>query len=204
MIIGKWNKSVILTYVGLTISLIGTFISITNPSLIKFAVIALMFAGICDLFDGAVARKCKRTEEEKAFGVEIDSLVDVFCFIAFPVVLLTAMGLNKWYDIIVFVLYVIFGIARLGYFNISTADSSKSFDYYTGLPVTAVALVFPLMYLFKLCLNEFALNIVLTITTLLIAILFVLKIKIKKPRGVAYIFFGALAIAMTIIYCLIF
>ena len=65
MFIGKWNKSVILTYLGMAVAVAGIFLSFTGID-VKYAFVCLMVAGICDLFDGAVARKCKRTEEEKA------------------------------------------------------------------------------------------------------------------------------------------
>lgn len=77
MIIGKWNKSVILTYIGLIFSVLGIFICSTKENSINIAMCCLIISGICDLFDGFIARKCKRTEEEKKFGVQLDSLVDV-------------------------------------------------------------------------------------------------------------------------------
>ena len=63
MFIGKWNKSVILTYVGLMFAVAGIFLAFTTDK-ITYSYSCLMMAGICDLFDGMVARKCKRTEEE--------------------------------------------------------------------------------------------------------------------------------------------
>ncbi len=154
------------------------------------------------MLDGFVARKCKRTDDEKSFGVELDSLVDTFSFIAFPVVLLTSVGLNEWYNLAIFALFAICGVARLGYFNIVTADSSKAVKYYEGLPVTLTALVFPVFYLLKLCLDSSSLNLVMTIVTFLVALLFVLRIKIKKPGKISYLIFGLIAIFVTTLYCL--
>lgn len=84
MVIGKWNKSVILTYIGLLISILGIYISFNIENGTKYAMTCLIIAGICDLFDGVVARKCERNEEEKNFGIQLDSLVDVIDFIALP------------------------------------------------------------------------------------------------------------------------
>ena len=75
MIIGKWNKSVILTYFGMISALAGIFLAFTQEN-INYPMACLMAAGVCDLFDGTVARMCKRTEEEKAFGIELDSLIN--------------------------------------------------------------------------------------------------------------------------------
>ena len=121
MFIGKWNKAVILTYVGLAIAIVGMALAISGYD-IKYAFICLMLSGICDLFDGAVARMCKRDDEEKAFGVQQDSLVDVISFVAFPIVILLSMGYNSVLHIIVYAIFAICGVARLGYFNIKTAN----------------------------------------------------------------------------------
>ncbi len=154
------------------------------------------------MLDGFVARKCKRTDEEKAFGVELDSLVDVFSFIAFPIVFLSSIGLNEWYNLAIFVIFAICGVARLGYFNVVTADSSKAVKHYEGLPVTLTALVFPIFYLFKLCVDASLLSLIMTVVTFLVALLFVLRIKIKKPGKISYLIFGLIAIFVTTIYCL--
>ena len=103
--------------------------------------------------------------------------------VAFPIVLLISVGLNEWYHAIILSLYAICGIARLGYFNIVTADSSKAVKYYEGMPVTFTALIFPVVYLLKLCVEINLLNIGLTIVTALIALLFVIKFKWSK-KGV--------------------
>ena len=154
------------------------------------------------MLDGFVARKCKRTDEEKAFGVELDSLVDVFSFIAFPIVFLSSIGLSEWYNLVIFVMFAVCGVARLGYFNVVTADSSKAVKHYEGLPVTLTALIFPIFYLFKLCVETSILNLIMTVVTFLVALLFILKINIKKPGKISYLIFGLMAIAVTAIYCL--
>ena len=152
MIVGMWNKSVILTYLGLCAAVLGMYISIVGINL-NYAVICLIIAGIADLFDGSVARKIKRTDEEKSFGVQIDSLVDVMSFIALPITLFSAAGMNKPYYAVLFVLFALCGIARLGYFNVVTADTQKAIKYYTGLPVTYCALIFPLVFLTRFVLT---------------------------------------------------
>lgn len=201
MIIGKWNKSVILTYVGMLFSILGIFIIINNKENILISLSCLIIAGICDLFDGAIARKCKRTEEEKKFGIELDSLVDVINFIAFPMVIFMNINLKTYFDFIVIFVFSLCGIARLAYFNISVEDSNTPIKYYKGLPVTYTALIYPLAYLLKYAIIEDNIfNIVFSIITLLIAILNVLNIKIIKPKGKAYLFFSILAIGMLVLF----
>ena len=79
MFIGKYNKPVWLTYLSLTSAVIGIFCSIKSKILIAF--ICLILSGVCDMYDGKVARSCKRTKMEKQYGVEIDSLSDIIAFV---------------------------------------------------------------------------------------------------------------------------
>ncbi len=79
MFIGKYNISVILTYIGVAFAFSG--IAAAFGEKFAAAMIFLAAAGICDLFDGVIARKCKRDEAEKEFGVQIDSLADVIGFL---------------------------------------------------------------------------------------------------------------------------
>ena len=148
MIVGKWNKSVILTYAGMLFAVLGMVLAFTCGK-INYAMCCLMVAGVCDLFDGMVARRCKRTEEEKKFGIELDSIVDTLSFVALPVCIFISMGLTKVWDIVIFMFFALAGVARLAYFNIDTADSEKAVKHYTGLPVTYAALIFPCSCLLK-------------------------------------------------------
>ena len=199
MIVGMWNKSVILTYLGLFSAVTGIYFSITGLNL-NYAVICLIIAGIADLFDGSVARKIKRTEEEKSFGVQIDSLVDVISFIALPITLLTTAGMNKPYHAVLFALFALCGIARLGYFNVVTADTEKAVKYYTGLPVTYCALIFPIIFLTRSYLPENIFVIIITASVAIVSALEILKVKVIKPKGAAYAFFGIIAIALIVVY----
>lgn len=198
MIIGKWNKSVILTYIGLIFSIFGIFMCITKENSINIAMCCLIISGICDLFDGFIARKCKRTEEEKMFGIQLDSLVDVVNFIAFPIVIF--INISSYYNLPAFIIFGICGIARLAYFNIKVEDSGQPVKYYIGLPVTYTALIFPLIYLFKYILPLNIFNIIFTISIYIVSLLNILNIKFLKPKGIAYLFFSLLAIIVLVLY----
>ena len=79
--LGVYHPSVLLTYLGLSISLYGIFFSKS----LAFSLILLILAGLCDTFDGMVANALQRNNLEKAFGVQIDSLSDLISFGVFPV-----------------------------------------------------------------------------------------------------------------------
>ena len=199
MIVGKWNKSVILTYAGLLLAVLGIFLAFTAEK-ITYSFCCLMVAGICDLFDGMVARRCKRTEEEKMFGIELDSLVDVVSFIALPVCIFIALGFTSVWHLIIYLVYALFGVARLAYFNIATADSEKAVKYYIGLPVTYTALIFPLLYLLSAVFTDAVFVPVFTCGIIVVSILEIVKIKVPKPKGIWYGIFGIMAIGMLVIY----
>ncbi len=209
-IIGCYNKSVYLTYIGMLLSLFGIMYLLNNvemESINRFdiAMVCLIIAGICDLFDGVIARKCKRNELEKAFGVQIDTLVDIISFLAFPSVMLVMFNKvtygEKWFTYVIVMFYVLCGVIRLAWFNIHV--NGEKTKYYTGLPVTYIALITPIFY----ALTKFAkINIfVISFNIILVAvgILFVLNVKIKKPTGIWYLIFSLLAVA-TILGILIF
>ena len=197
--IGKWNKSVILTYIGLVFGLVGIYILLTNNN-VNYAFFCLMMTGICDLFDGTVARRCKRTEEEKEFGIQLDSLVDVFNFIALPIVLLMTLGMNKIYDVIILSIYGICGIARLAYFNIKTADSNKRIDYYRGLPVTYIALILPMFNLLNIVIVDNVFSILLRTVVFMVALLYITDFKVVKPKLKASLLLLVLAVIISMVY----
>ena len=199
--IGKWNKSVIATYVGMLLAVASIFLMMSG--LYKAAMMCFMGAGICDLFDGTIARMCKRTEDEKNFGIQLDSLVDVVSFIVLPVVLIVKLAGLTWYVAVAAVLYSVFGIARLAYFNVcqeENEDKDSPIKYYTGMPVTYAALVFPLVYLLHLYFNTEVTALFMCIAMEIMALLFILKIKFIKPGKKGYIFLMLLAIALFAVY----
>lgn len=200
MVIGKWNKSVILTYIGLLISIFGIYVCFNIEDGIRWAMICLMIAGICDLFDGVIARKCKRNDEEKNFGIQLDSLVDVINFIALPIAIFFKVGMNSWYNIIVIGIFAICGIARLAHFNIMVENNNTPVKYYSGLPVTYSAMIFPILYLLSYIIHQNIFNVIYTFIILIVAILNILNIKIVKPKGFAYLLFSILAIVMVVLY----
>ena len=64
--IGYYNVSVILTYIGLLSSLFGMAnlsVARSNPWAIKIAFLCLLFSGLCDMFDGKIARRTNRSPE---------------------------------------------------------------------------------------------------------------------------------------------
>lgn len=191
MFIGVYKKSVFLTYLGLTFSVIGMYFAFIKN--IDFSMICLIFAGICDLFDGVVARKCKRSDMEKEFGVQIDSLVDVISFGILPIIIFINLELTSIFNIIIFILYSICAVSRLAYFNLN-ANKEAPVKSYTGLPVTTASFIFPLVYVFKNLVLNIVFGRIYTVLMLIVSILFILKFKIPKPSFKLCIAIGIFAL----------
>lgn len=167
----------------------------------NYAICCLIFAGICDLFDGAYARRCKRTDEEKAFGIQLDSLADVVNFIAFPIVIFIGMGFVEPFYIVLYAFFAICGIARLAYFNVNAQEVLKG--YYRGLPVTFTALILSFIYGLKFIVSEQIFEVVFAISLAAIGALNIANIKVKKPRGIAYVFFSLMAVILLVLYTVV-
>ncbi len=193
LFLGYYNKSVILTYIGAAAAVAGMALAVSGN--MKYAILCLIICGVADLFDGMIARRCKRSEAEKEFGIQIDSLTDMVSFAVFPVVLSVAMGNTEWYHILIYIIYVLAAITRLGFFNVSTSTETVT-EFYTGLPVTFASLIVVSAYIIG---SLFSITqIILPVCLFVTALLFVLKIKIAKPRGIAYLLLGLLAIGLAV------
>ena len=204
MFIINLKKSVILTYVGVIFGVIAMTFAFTKMAFaegeyIRYSLICLMFSGICDMFDGKIARMCKRTEEEKEFGIQIDSLADTVNFLVLPVVIMLSLGMTSIFDVCVYILFIICGISRLGVFNCN-ATKDGPVEYYMGVPVTTTAILYPILGLLHGQIPQDVFNIFYIISTLVIAILFITKIKIPKFKQKAYyIVIPILAILLAIL-----
>ncbi len=183
--LGFYDYTVILTYLSVVSSVIGMCFAVGQEYLL--AVICLLISGLCDMFDGTVARtKKNRTEIEKKNGIQLDSLADVVCFGAFPALIGYCLGMECKYNLLFAVtggLYVLCAIIRLAYFNVTEEERQKSTDgkrkFYQGLPVTSAALIFPALFCFRGLLNEYF-PFVYAGILVLTAACFITNFKMKK------------------------
>ena len=207
--IGVYDYTIVLTYLSLISGVVGIIISVTGVGHPDIGIFFLMVSGIFDAFDGRVARTKKdRSDFEKEFGVQIDSLTDLVCFGVLPAVIglgqlrrngiFTELATRKSYEgnfyllillLTITVFYVLAAMIRLAYFNATEdmrAEESRKTGktYYIGLPVTSAALIFPLVMAAHFY-SSLDLTIPYFVVMLITAILFVLNVRIKKPGRVA-------------------
>lgn len=147
--IGFYDYTVILTYMSLLSAIGGMTLAMSGHPLI--ATLCLLFCGLCDMFDGKVARtKKNRTREEKNYGIQIDSLSDIVAFGVLPATISIALCRAVWYVFLFAAFFVLAGLIRLAYFNVTEELRQQETDEcrksYTGLPITASALIFPTFF----------------------------------------------------------
>lgn len=143
-VIGFYDYTVILTYISFISAVAGIFSA--SAMHLRWAIFFLALSGLCDMFDGKVARtKKNRTEDEKAFGIQIDSLCDLVSFGVLPAVIIyqSAGGASLYIS----GFYLLCAVIRLAWFNVDEEErqsvSSEARQVYYGLPVTTAALILP-------------------------------------------------------------
>lgn len=198
--IGYYKLPALLTYMNVIAAVAGMYFAMTGRFGVAMA--CLVIAGICDMFDGAVARKCERTAREKSYGIEMDALADIVSFGVFPTVIGYAMGLNRGWYAAIGALFILAALTRLAYFNATELEKQSGGDcvprkYYEGLPVTSVAIHLPLIYIIvRLFGWDAQLPRIYAIALVLTAVAFVVRLKIPKLRGKCLLVCAALSIPL--------
>lgn len=181
-LLGYYDYTVVLTYCGMLFAFFGLMRAIGQDY--WNAVLCLMLSGVCDMFDGAVASTKERSEREKRFGIQIDSLSDLVSFGVLPAVFVYMISGENALVGLISSLFVLCALIRLAYFNVleeerqrQTGESRKS---YLGVPVTTVAVLLPALYLLYDC--HFCKNILwYPLFLICMGVGFLLPVEIKKP-----------------------
>lgn len=180
--LGYYDYTVVLTYCGMIFAFCG-ILRVLEQSYWE-AVICLMLAGICDMFDGAVASTKIRTVNEKRFGIQIDSLSDLISFGVLPGIFTYVVSDKNALVGVISALFTLCALIRLAYFNVleeerqsQTCEKRKS---YLGVPVTTVAILLPLLYILY-DYQVFRSKACFSILLLLLGVGFLSPVEIKKP-----------------------
>lgn len=190
--IGFYDYTVWLTYLSAVSGLVGICVSLTGGGHPYFGVVCLLFSGLFDAFDGIVARTRQgRSETQKKFGIQIDSLADLVAFGALP----AAVGISLYVSrgaadvgfpvLLVSSVYMLAALIRLAYFNVTEEqrqqEESGNRKHYVGLPVTSSAVLFPaFMALQRLCGGDWAEA--YTVLLVPVALAFVSNFRLRKPN----------------------
>ena len=230
--LGFYDYTVILTYLSMLASTSGIIFCLNGIGHPYIGMFFLMFCGLCDAFDGKIARTKKdRTEQMKKFGIQIDSLSDLVAFGVLPACIgIAMMRCSIYYETIttfkflnieakptgikivvtlIAIFYTLAAMIRLAYFNVLEEERQETETTvrktYLGLPVTSAALVFPTVLLLHIFL-PLDFTFLYFIFMILVGFLFISKIKVKKPtmKGILImIAIGAIE-AAALIFVLVF
>lgn len=208
--IGFYDYTVILTYLSILSASTGIVVALSGGGHPYLGCFFLLLCGLCDAFDGKVARtKRDRTQMERSFGIQIDSLSDVVAFGVLPACIGAALlrtspsleaalrGCTAVWQVTalrivlhgVLVLYILAAMIRLAYFNVTEEERQKKEDgaraYYLGLPVTSAALIFPFVLLLQYLLPA-DITLAYIGVTVLTGFLFLFRFQVRKPglRGI--------------------
>lgn len=148
-LLGYYDYTVVLTYVGMLCAFSAILQSLQENYL--NAIIFLMLAGICDMFDGAVASTKDRNKSEKRFGIQIDSLSDLISFGVMPAIFTYMIAGKTLLSGIVASGFALAALIRLAYFNVTEEErqdrTNESRTVFQGMPVTTMAVLLPIVYL---------------------------------------------------------
>lgn len=214
--IGYYDYTVLLTYCSLVSATLGILICMDGQGHPFIGVFFLMISGLCDAFDGKVARtKKNRTLQEKRYGVQIDSLSDLVAFGVLPACIGNSMlrvlpsipevnrahvnRMNAWPFVSIFytimAIYVLAALVRLAYFNVEEEIRNDKHEglreYYTGLPVTSSSLIFPILLSFQY-ITPVDITPLYFVTMLVTSCLFIMPFPVKKPGTRAILFMVAI------------
>lgn len=200
--IGFYNYTVILTYVSLLISAVGIGFAVTGDPFT--ALLCLLASGVCDMFDGKIARTRKKsTEEEKRFGIQLDSLCDIVCFGVLPASVAVSMtaGAALCDRIAVWAvsgLYILCALIRLAYFNVTEetrqATEGGRRTHFMGVPVTTAAVIFPLTYALSVLAPAPVAPWLYPALILITAVAFITPVKVRKPHTVGLAVLGLIGL----------
>jgi len=169
----------LLSLLGLVCTISAIYFSILG--VYYAAMIGMIWAVAFDWADGLVARRMKgRTGVDRAFGGQLDVLIDIVSYGVTPSILLLSYG--KFEPLFLVGAFIILAASaiRLSYFStFGLAGGAK----YTGLALDNNNIILVFIFLFESCFSGEVFTVILYVSVLSLAILNVSQIKTPKLSG---------------------
>ena len=148
------------------------------------AMIGLAWAVFFDWSDGNIARRMKdRTDKQRLFGGQLDSLIDIVSFGVGPAVVLLSYGdFSPWFLPGAF-LIVAAGVLRLSYFNVYGLVDKATFQ---GLAIDNNGIFLVLFFILNDFISASTFTVMLYALVLLLAALNVSSIRTPKLSSSAW------------------
>lgn len=169
----------LLSLAGLACTIFAIYFSILGAYYI--AMIGMIWAVAFDWLDGIVARRMKgRTGNDRAFGGQLDLLIDIVSYGVTPSILLLSYG--KFEPLFLIGAFIILATSaiRLSYFSTFGLSGGTK---YTGLALDNNSIILVFIFLFESYFRGEVFTGILFISAITLAILNVSQIKTPKLSG---------------------
>ena len=181
---------------GLLCAVLGIYYAILGN--FPIAIIGVLWAVLFDWADGIIARQIKgRTEKQKTFGVQLDSLIDIVSFGVFPAIfLLSYSKFSPWFLPGAF-LIIAASVMRLSYFNIYGLIDDKT---YMGMALDNNVIILAFVFLFEGFFNYTVFSIILYAILMVFLILNLAPVRTPKFAGKWFYVLIVYTVILTTIY----
>ena len=181
---------------GLLCALLGSYFAILQY--FQIAMIGLIWAVVFDWGDGMIARRISgRTDYQKSFGLQIDSLIDIINFGVFPsIFLLSYANYNPLYLPGAFLILASCAL-RLSYFNVFGLPDGKT---YIGLNLDNNGIIFSFVFLFEVLFSHNIFSIILYAVLMVLVTLNLAPIKVPKISEKWFSLLVIYSLTLTAIY----
>ncbi len=181
---------------GLLCAVIAIYYAILG--IFPAVMIGLIWAVLFDWTDGIIARRLKgRSDEQREFGGQLDSLIDIVSFGICPAIVLLSYGhFSPWFLPGAFII-VATGVLRLSYFNVfGLVDEST----YMGLALDNNIIILTAVFPFAGLVGQSVFTVVLYILLMVLTAFNVAPVKTPKFAGRWYYALILYTMVITVIY----
>jgi len=181
---------------GLFCAVLGIYFAILGN--FSASIIGMIWAVAFDWGDGIIARRIQdRTDEHRAFGGQLDSLIDIVSFGICPAVFLLSHGkFSPWFIPGAFVIVAAAAI-RLSYFNVfGLIDDST----YMGLALDNNVIILAFVFLFKGFFSHEVFSVILYAMLMVFSVFNLAPIKTPKFAGRWFYVLMFYTLGLTVIY----
>jgi CDP-diacylglycerol--serine O-phosphatidyltransferase len=185
---------------GLLCAVLGIYSAILG--LFPLAMIGVLWAVLFDWSDGIIARQIKgRTDQHRAIGGQLDSLIDIVSFGVFPAVFLLSYGkFSPWFLPGAFLIVAVSAI-RLSYFNVFGLVDDKT---YSGLALDNNIIAFSFVFLFESLFPYKVFSVIIYVLLMILLVFNLAPIRTPKFSGKWFYVLIVYTVVLTVIYGLLF
>jgi len=186
----------IFSLAGLLCAVLGIYYAILGN--FPLAMIGILWAVLFDWTDGIIARKMMgRTDHHRAFGGQLDSLIDIVSFGVFPAIFLLSYGkFSPWFLPGAFLIVAASAI-RLSYFNIFGLIDDKT---YMGLALDNNVIILAFVFLLQGFFDHTVFSIILYALLMVLLVFNLAPVRTPKFAGKWFYVLMVYALGLTAIY----